>query len=86
MKTAVCVALGLLGLALNTLLGHLDPPPSENVFGLLVVLSVALSTIGFLPSLLKWPRARVALMVMITAWALWIGYHAFEMARYARSD
>ena len=87
MRTCVFVTIGLAGLLMNVLVGHLVPASlAENILGLLVVLSVALIAMGFVPGHRKWPGARMATVVMGIAFAVYMAYLAVTVVRYALNE
>ncbi len=72
---------------MNVLIGHLAPAGmSGNILGLLVVFSVVLVVVGFVPAFRKWPGARTAKVVMDSVLAVYIAYHAVAVVRYALNE
>jgi hypothetical protein len=54
---------------MNRLVGYASM--SENVLGLLVLASLILVGMGFVPSVRKWPHARIANYVMSVSLAIY---------------
>lgn len=69
MRTYLCLVVGIAGLVLNSAIGYTRV--SENVLGLLVLGSLVLIGMGFVPAYRKWPHARVATVAMSAAIALY---------------
>ncbi len=60
-----------------------DASVSENVLGLLVVTSLVLIGMGFVPGVRKWPHARVATLLMSIAFAAYAAWAVTSTLLYS---
>jgi hypothetical protein len=73
----------LLGVALNLRMGNWGL--GENVFGLIVWLSMGLMALGFVPGIRKWRLGRIATRVSCSAIGCYLAYSLWVIATYKDS-
>ena len=78
--SVVCMIGTLLGVALNLRMGSWNL--GENVFGLLVWLSMGLMSLGFVPGIRKWRLGRLATRVSCIAIGCYLAHVLWVVATY----
>lgn len=83
LATIVCMIGTLLGVALNFRMASWGL--GENVFGLIVWLSIGLMALGFVPGTRKWRLGRLATTMSSIAIGSYLAYFLWVIATYKDS-